>query len=243
MQPEAPQELLARAAEWEDLTRWERAELGRALRRLGWSYREIRELIPVPKGTLAGWCRDIRLSDDQVSAIHRRTGSAKGVPRDTQWRRREEIERIRAEARAEVPELIAEPLWLAGTVMYWAEGNKTGSVLGLSNSDADVCRLFIQWTRRYHGPAPQFVLKLNLHAANDEPAARAYWARATGLHDSAEFYRTYIKPDGTGHRKNHLAHGVVQVRVRRSADAFHRTLAWIEALPAHLTVLSAEPGC
>lgn len=52
----APAELLGRAAEWDQLTRWERAEVGRALRRLGWTYSEIREVVPVPKGTLAGWC-------------------------------------------------------------------------------------------------------------------------------------------------------------------------------------------
>ena len=73
------------AAGWEDLTRWERAELGRALRRLGWTYGEIREEIPVPKGTLSYWCPEIRLAEEQVEAIKARTsGSRRGVPVDTQ---------------------------------------------------------------------------------------------------------------------------------------------------------------
>jgi hypothetical protein len=113
--PIAPPELQARAAEWEDLSRWERAELGRALRRLGWSYGEIRTVIPVPKGTLAGWCRDIVLSADQVVEIRRRTGQVKGVPRNTQWRRRREITEIRAEATAEMNDLAEDSLWMAGT--------------------------------------------------------------------------------------------------------------------------------
>ncbi len=229
MQPEAPRELLARAADWEDLSRWERAELGRALRRIGWSYGEIRTVIPVPKGTLAGWCRGIRLTDHQVAAIRSRTGSVKGVPRDTQRRRRQEIERIRAEARGEVPELIHDPLWLAGTVMYWAEGNKRHRDLALANTDPAVLRLFIAWTRRYLVEQPCFVLSLHLHEGNDERAAKAHWRAELDLVDS-EFWSSYWKPQGTGHRNNTHLHGVCRVRVRRGTDALERVLGWISAL-------------
>lgn len=79
--------------------------MGRALRRLGWSYGEIRDLIPVPKGTLSNWCRDIRLSDEAVQAIKDRAGSRVGVPRDTQRKRHAEIDRIRSDARAEVRDI------------------------------------------------------------------------------------------------------------------------------------------
>lgn len=225
MKPTPPATLLAQAAGWEGLTRWERAELGRALRRLGWSYGEIRQLIPVPKGTLSNLCRDIRLSASQVQAIKARTDSRLGVPRDTQRKRRARIEQIRREAASEIGALVRDPFWVAGTMLYWGEGSKTSNGLALANTDPRACRLFIRWTRRYHDPAARFVLKLNLHADNDELAARRFWAAESGLGADAEYYRTFIKPDGTGHRKNHLPHGVCQVRLRRSTDAFHRTMA------------------
>ena len=38
---------------WDTLSRWERSELGKDLRRLGLSYGEIMDLIPVKKSTLA----------------------------------------------------------------------------------------------------------------------------------------------------------------------------------------------
>lgn len=41
MEIEIPRELLDRAARWPDLKRWERKELGQALRMLGLSYGEI----------------------------------------------------------------------------------------------------------------------------------------------------------------------------------------------------------
>lgn len=233
MRPPAPTTLLARADQWEDLSRWERAELGRALRRCGLSYSEIRSLIPVPKGTLSGWCADIQLSERQIAAIRARTGSQAGVPRNTQRRRHAEIAQIRSEARKEVRRLLTEPLWVAGTALYWAEGSKTSNRLSLSNSDPAALRLFIQWVRDYVDGSAEFVLKLNLHFDNDEEAARAFWSSELTL-DSPEFYKTFIKPEGTGHRKNHLAHGVCAVRMRRSTDAFHRVMAWIGALPGLL---------
>ncbi len=101
MRPDVPQDLLDRAGEWDDLHRWERSELGKALRRLGLTYGEIRDLIPVPKGTLSDWCRDIRLSPEQIAAIESRSSpsSRRGIPVDTQGRRRIELAPIRAEAR------------------------------------------------------------------------------------------------------------------------------------------------
>ena len=110
MKPELTEELAARARSWDMLTRWERSELGRSLRRLGWTYGEIIDVIPVPKGTLAYWCRDIRLTEEQVAAIKLRTGSLRGIPRETQRKRRGQIKKIRTVAAAQVPHLMNDPL-------------------------------------------------------------------------------------------------------------------------------------
>ena len=236
--PDAPAGLRARVAAWSDLNRRERAEVGRALRRLGWSYGEICGLLPVPKGTLAGWCRDIRLTDDQVRAITARTGTEAGVRRDTQRKRRNEIATLRADAAAEVPTLMHEPLWVAGTVLYWGEGSKTRPDLVLANADPSALRLFVAWVRAHHRRDARFVLRLHLHAGNVEPEARRFWERAVGL-PGVDFSKTYVKPEGTGHRKNHLPYGVCSVRLRASADAHHRTMAWIDALADMLV----PPGC
>lgn len=80
--------------------------------------------------------------------------------------------------------------------------------------------------RSYLNADAEFVLSLHLHAGNDDLAARRWWRDA--LHfDHVDFTRTFIKPAGTGHRKNTLPHGVCRVVLRRSADAWHATMAWI----------------
>lgn len=220
--------------QWHEMDRWERSELGRSLRRHGLSYGEIMNLIPVSKGTLAHWCRDIRLRPDQIEAIKRRTAGPRDVPRDTQRKRRAEVARLQARATREVPVLLNQPLWVAGVCLYWAEGGKTTRRLEVSNSDARLLRLFIAWVRTYVDPGAEFVLMLHLHEGNDELAAQAWWREALDLPD-ASFHKTFIKPRGTGHRKNSLTQGVCRVRVRRSTDAFLRTMAWISALGKALT--------
>jgi hypothetical protein len=229
MVPTVPRALLAQADDWANLHRWERSELGKALRRRGLSYGEIRELVPVPKGTLSGWCRDIRLSDQQVAAIKRRTIGRRGVPRDTQRKRRAQVASIERSAVVEAMYLIGDPRWVAGTSLYWGEGAKTKRTLAVTNSDPGILRCFVGWVRAYHDQEAEFVLALHLHEGNDELKARQYWADVLDLREVV-FHKTFIKPRGTGHRKNSLRHGVCRVVMRRSTDAWIRTMAWIRVL-------------
>ena len=227
MRPEVPHELLDRARAWHELHRWERQELGKALRHLGLTYSEIRAIIPVPKSTLSYWCRSVELTDEQISAIRQRGYPQPGVARDTQRRRRLEIVEVRNAAARRASVLLSEPLFTAGVALYWAEGAKTQSDLAMVNSDPALLRLWIVWVRRYLDPDAEFSLRIHIHADNDELAARDFWRKQLGL-PAASFTRSYVKADGTGHRKNHLAHGVCRVRVRRSANYWHMTMAWIE---------------
>ncbi|HZD22119.1 MAG TPA: hypothetical protein VE569_01765 [Acidimicrobiia bacterium] len=105
-------EVLGRVKTYESLSRWEKSELGRDLRRLGLSYGEIMELIPVKKSTLATWCRDVKLADTQIAAIKKRTGENAKTP-DTGRKRRAEIAELRAIARQSAEELFDDPAWVA----------------------------------------------------------------------------------------------------------------------------------
>lgn len=220
---------------WDRLSRWERSELGRDLRRFGLSYGEIMDLIPVEKSTLATWCRDVRLTDEQVRAIRERTGSREGIPRDTNRKRRIEISLVRIAALSQTPGLMTDPLWVAGAVLYWAEGAKTRNHLEMANVDPRALRLFIHWIRTYLDPDAVFSLQLHLHEGNDEGDARSYWRAETGLM-TANFHKTFIKPKRTGHRKNHLRHGVCTVKMRRCSNAWQRTIVWIEVVADRLSL-------
>jgi hypothetical protein len=214
---------------WEGLSRWERSELGKDLRRLGLSYGEVMELIPVKKSTLATWCREVTLTEEQIESLRVRRPPLPGVPRNTQRKRHREIELIEAQARLEAIHLQADPFWMAGAVLYWAEGCKTNRRLAMAHSEPEALRLYMDWIRRFLDPRASFAAALNLHYNNDEPRARQFWSMELGI-DLGNFTKTFVKPDGTGHRKNHLAHGVCRVTMRRSTNAFITTMSWIDFL-------------
>ena len=228
-------EFRSRIEEWERLSRWERSELGKDLRRLGLSYGEIMVLIPVKKSTLATWCREVRLSEEQYQAVKERTyGSRLGIPVDTQWKRRLEVQEIRSQARSQVVDLMKDPFWVAGTILYWAEGTKGPHQVAVANTDPRTHLLFIRWIRRYVVATAEFRLHLHLHEGNDDDAAKEHWRTVLGLPDSL-FHKTFVKPRGTGHRKNTHVHGVCKVRLMRSADAWQTIDAWIDEFAEQLS--------
>jgi hypothetical protein len=231
-------EFQARIHLWETLSRWERSELGKDLRRQGLSYGEIMDLIPVKKSTLATWCREVKLSEEQYEAIReRRTPEPgrdlQGIGYTTQTPRRREVELIRAQATLEAMHLAADPFWTAGVSLYWGEGSKTGRRLSLANSDPAALRLFKSWAERFLPPNHGWSARLNLHANNNETNARSWWADQLRV-PVDDFTKTYIKPDGTGHRKNNLPNGVCTLVKRRGTDAYLRTMAWVEFLRVDL---------
>ncbi len=176
MRPELEPRVNELLPQVDGLSQWERAELDRDLRRAGWTYTEIAEVLPAAKSTIAGWCREIELSPAQIRAIKRRTGSPAGIPRNTQRQRRAQRTRIVERARQEAPERATDAVWIAGVILYWGVGFKTENALGLANSVVDLLRLFMSWTRSYLDAIVEFRAKLNLHASWDEHAAIVFWS-------------------------------------------------------------------
>ena len=226
-------DLQERISRWGDLKRWERRELGQDLRRLGMSYGEIAALIPVAKGTLSNWCRDLELTKEEqarISATRPRTDAQR---RNGQRRHREALERrerIRRDAELEAQRYLADSAWTAGVVAYWSEGAKRSGGMRFSNSDPDLVRLFIGWIEAYMGITTDLLTaKLHLHSGQDERERKAFWSAQTKI-PLAQFGKTYIKPEGTGHRKNKLYNGTLTVAVRRSGALLHRLQGWIDAL-------------
>jgi hypothetical protein len=131
-----------------------------------------------------------------------------------------------------VPELANDTLWIAGLVMYWTEGAKSRNQVSMANADPRALRLFILWIQTYLNPGARFSIQLHLHEGNDDRAAKEYWRSETGLLE-ANFHKTFIKPQGTGHRKNHLEHGICTVKVRKVADPWNIIMEWVDCLAVH----------
>lgn len=223
--------MLERAARWAELKQWERRELGQQLRRLGLSYREIREIIPVPPATLSSWCRDIELTQEQCERLEqgrRRRFAQRRVATSEHHR-----SAAREAARAEAAGLMSDPFWVAGVVAYWAEGAKRQNVMQFSNSDPALLALFVIWASKYlQVTQDRFTIRLHLHGGQDEQERKLFWSTVTGI-PLSQFGKTYVKPEGTGHRKNRLYNGTASVTVRRSSRLVQLMMGWIDAVAEH----------
>lgn len=205
----------------------------RYFRKQGLSYNEILKRVPVAKSTISLWCREIKLTQKQKQRIKnmheraRRKAVKKGGKIIAE-KRKKEIREIKSLAKKEIKKLTKYQIKIIGAIIYWAEGDKTSGV-GISNSDPELIKFMIYWLKTIF-KISRYRLKayLNIHADQDEEKARKYWSRITKI-PLIRFGKTYIKPQGTGHRKNILQNGVLKIKYSNE-DLRHRILTWIEEI-------------
>ena len=213
------------------MKRWEIKEQVATFRGQGFSYKEIMRFFPVAKSTVSNWCKDIELTDSQIQRLQERKkqGSyAAGLKgsKANQERRAKEVQQIKESAKSEVPLLMNNNLWIAGLMLYWAEGNKSKNI-GVTNSDPNIIKFMMEWFREYCDvDDAKFKLYLNLHSGQNEEKIKEFWYELIKL-PKEQFGKSYIKKEGTGHRKNILYKGTLRIIICNS-NLLHRILGWIE---------------
>lgn len=196
--------------------------------------------MPVAKGTLNGWLKDIELTSDQKQRIlakeadARRRGQIVGA-----WRNREKsLERIRKAimmARNELPQRISNPLFLAGIVPYWAEGAKTTRCFHFMNSDPRAIRTMIKWLTDCAGvPKEKIVASVQVHRIYADKGFESFWMKMTGLPRS-QFRSPVFKPTPHEVKKNPSDMGCCRVSVY-SSELFWKLKGWQEALLDYLDI-------
>ena len=223
---------------------WQKKELVKNLRKQGLSYKEILQRAPfhLAKSTISNWCKDIELTTEQKERLDRlfKNGSYKGRllgSKTTQARRAKEIELIREKAKLEIPLLTENEFKLAGLMLYWAEGNKKNRV-GISNSDPELIRFMMEWFRKIcRIPNERFKPYLNIHSGQDEFQIKKFWSDIINLPIS-QFGKSYIKNEGTGHRKNILYNGTIKIEVC-DKNLLYKILGWIGGVIKKRAISSA----
>ncbi len=215
---------------------WEKKELVRGLRRKqGLSYREIMQQVtfPISKSTLSGWCKDIELTEKQKTRLDKlfRDGSYRGRllgSKTTQLRRAREVKNIKEKASLEIAPFTKNEFKLAGLMLYWAEGNKSQSV-GISNSDPELIRFMMKWFRHICGvPDDKFKIYLNIHSGQSDNQIKKFWSGIINL-PVLQFGKSYVKKEGTGHRKNILYNGTIKIQICDS-NLLYKILGWINGI-------------
>lgn len=200
------------------------------LRKRGKSLREIARELSVAKSSVSVWCRDICLTKMQFDKLRGRESAPKLGALANKIKRQKEIVAIRKEAKKEIKLLDPrddDRLRDIGTILYWAEGAKTGKQVDLTNSDPNIIKLGMHWLRRiYNVPEEKFRAAIYYHSNQNEYEIMEYWSSITGI-PLSQFHKSILKKEGTGQRKNVLYNGTCKVRVC-DANLLQKILALIE---------------
>lgn len=200
-----------------------------SLRKSGKSYSEIRKEVKVSKGTLSLWLRDIKLTPEQEKRIYveLRQKNAYKIAKLQQKKRIDRTKKIIKEAKKEVPPYFKNSLFLAGLMLYWAEGDKSDKIehVKFSNSDPAIIKLMMKWFRRIcKVPEEKFRICLHIHALHCRKDIEDYWSKITEI-PRTQFYKTQIKPTSLRQRRNKLYNGTCAISILNK-DLFRKIKGW-----------------
>lgn len=161
-------------------------ELARHLRREdGAAISEIAHRVGVSKSSVSLWVRDIELTPAQRQALLERNPAynrqLSGWTKVAEYRRAQRIayqDDGHRRARAQ------DPGFVAGCMLYWAEGAKDRNQLQFCNSDPAMVRFFVDFLRTYFDVAGSSIaIRCYLYADHEERQrdVESYWLEALGL--------------------------------------------------------------
>ena len=195
--------------------------MARELRRdRGLPIKEIARQVGVAPSSVSVWVRDVPLTPEQLEALRQMNPAynrqLRGANRNAERgrdRRRRYQETGRAAARQR------EPLFIAGAMLYWAEGDKRSrNAARISNSDPELLRLFVRFLR-VHFDVPDEKLRVTCHLFADhiqrQVEIEQHWLNVVELPRAflnKSFVNVYSKYSQKK-RRNKLPYGTCRVTV------------------------------
>lgn len=207
-------------------------EIATKLRRSGMSYKQINRDLGIAIGTLASWFKNEPWSQEikdrlskEVSLSNPKALESMAQANKERWKLK--YEEYRNAAIREFNKFKNDPLFLAGLMLYWGEGDKAvkNSRVRLGNSEPEVIRIFYLFLTKILGISNERISAwLLLYPDLIDSVQKNFWAKATGISINQFKKSTYIKGR---HPKKRLSFGVCTL-VINSRALKERVLKWIE---------------
>lgn len=190
------------------------------LRKSGLSIRNIESKLRIPRSTLSGWFRTIKLSHEQKRKLQNDflKGLAKAREKAVLWHRTEKEKRMQ-KATLEASEVLnkidvndKQLLELALAILYLGEGTKANDETAIGNSDPLILKFFLAIAKNVYNLDPTKIrCQLNLRADQDPHALKEFWAKELGL--SINNFKYVTLDQRTKRSKTYPTYkGVCQVR-------------------------------
>lgn len=126
-------------------------------------------------------------------------------------------------------DLCDREVFLAGVVLYWAEGAKDKSYsrrerLHFINSDPNVIIFFLRWLDVLGVERERLRFRVSIHESASVTAAQQFWADLVGV-EAATFQKPTLKkhnPKTTRKNTEEAYRGCLIIYVLKSADLYRR---------------------
>jgi hypothetical protein len=208
-----------------------------SLRRTGKSYKEIRAQIGIPISTLSDWLRPHQWSQNIAKSLAEIANKQNSVRvRKLNKIRGQRLARLYKEASIEAVKefnrLKYHPMFIAGIMLYWGEGDRlTKHTVRFGNTDPAMMRLFVNFLLHVC-KVPQEKIKASvlLYPDLDEYKCRLYWSEHAGV--PLEKFNKSILIQGR-HKTRRLKYGVCSVMVC-STYLKKKMLIWLNLFPNEL---------
>lgn len=171
------------------------------LRKEGLSYGKISKKLDIPKSTLSGWLCDIGWSVDIKNELVRKANyvarhrlTLLNKKRRAMWE--EWREKAREQARKDFPKLKSNPLFIAGIMLYWGEGDGKieNSIVRLSNIHPEMIKLFYLFLLSICKiPKERIKMAMILYPDLNEKKCKNFWSLKTGVPESQFIKAQFIK--------------------------------------------------
>src|SRR3990167_749247 len=125
-----------------------------ALRKHGFSVKEIQKRLGVARSSVSLWVRDVQLTPAQLRKLYlnKKTGSLRGsiIAAQNKKRLREEVtKKLFLEGIREMGRITKRERFLAGVALYFAEGTKGDDNVSFSNTDSRSLTFMMEWLREF----------------------------------------------------------------------------------------------
>ena len=203
-----------------------------ALRRSGKSYKQIRAELTIPIATLSEWFKRESWSYEIKNRLASQASLANPekirlMVRATKQKWQKIHQQWKEEAIEEFPKLKNDPLFMAGLMLYWGEGDKKleNGQVAVSNSDPHLIRLFYLFlTKVIDTPLEKISLRLLLYPDLIDSVQKNLWSRATKIHPDRFKKSTTIQGRHPTKRKSY---GVCIIKVS-SRQLKEKIVKWLD---------------
>ncbi|MGB4076088.1 MAG: hypothetical protein WBK28_00070 [Minisyncoccia bacterium] len=207
------------------------------MRKDGKSYRQIRDKLRIPLSTISEWFSgeewSLKIRQKLTAAAEiESTIRIVELDRVRGEHLKQAYEEARKEARQELETLRYNPLFIAGIMLYWGEGDKlTNGQTRLSNSDPELIRLYVEFLRKAcRIPESKIKGSLLIYPDIDRESNLRFWSFASGIPISR--FSKSVLINGK-HETRRLRYGVCSILVLSTYFKV-KMLEWLRFMPKEL---------